>query len=121
MLWAAICTGFFGIGEFTSPSATHYDPSIHLSFKDISVDDLSNTQVVTLAIKQSKTDQLKNSHKVCLTRRCDDLCPVAALLAYVAVRGDRAGPLFVLEDGRFLTPSINLRDVLSSFGLDPSN
>ena len=66
------------------------------------MDDLSNMQVVTLTIKQSKTDQLRNGHKV---RRCDDLCPVAALLTYVAVRGDRAGPLFLLEDGRFLTPS----------------
>ena len=35
----------------------------------------------------------------------DELCPVAALLAYLAIRGDSAGPLFRFGDGRPLTRS----------------
>ena len=61
-------------------------------------------------------------HTVCLGRSSDDLCPVAAMLAYIAIRGDRPGPLFLLEDGRYLTPAIlteHLREALSDLGLDP--
>ena len=32
-----------------------------------------------------------------------DLCPVAALLGYLSVRGSQPGPLFLFEDGWFLT------------------
>ena len=31
------------------------------------------------------------------------LCPVSAVLAYMAVRGPGPGPLFQFQDGRFLT------------------
>ena len=36
-------------------------------------------------------------------RTGSDLCPVAALLSYLSVRGTQRGPLFLFEDGRFLT------------------
>lgn len=112
MLWAATCTGFFGffrLGELTSPSTTCYNPEIHLTLEDVSVDDLSNMTRISLRIKQSKTDQTRVGHTLCLSRSEGDLCPVAALLAYIAARGDRQGPLFLLEDGRFLTQGISLR------------
>ena len=41
VIWAACCTAFFGFlrcGEFTSPSQSAYDPTFHLSFSDLAVD-----------------------------------------------------------------------------------
>ena len=53
----------------------------------------------------------------------DALCPVAALLAYLAVRGGEYGPLFRLKDGRSLTREIftnKVRAALSVLGYDSS-
>ena len=44
--------------------------------------------------RQTKTDQFKKGISVYLGRSGNDLCPVAALLAYLAVRGGADGPLF---------------------------
>lgn len=125
MLWAALCTGFFGflrLGEMTSPTQSRFNPSTTLCFEDLSVDDQANPQMVMLLIKQSKTDQLRTGFTVSLARSDGPLCPVAALLAYIAVRGDRAGPLFIHKDGRFLTHQAlvtNLRAAIQEVGVDP--
>ena len=44
----------------------------------------------------------------------NELCPVAAILAYVASRGDDSGFLFKFEDGRLLTNVRLSREELSS-------
>ena len=52
-----------------------------------------------------------------------DICPVAALLNYLLVRGKKPGPLFLFQDGKYLTRErlvIALRDVLDKAGLDAS-
>lgn len=124
MLWAALCTGFFGLGEITSPSSTNYDTRMHITFDDISVDSPVDTKLIAMNIKQSKTDQLRAGTVVNLAKTDQDLCPVAALLAYIAVRGDRLGPLFIFKDGRYLTQYMlifHLRQALSRMGLDPSS
>lgn len=49
------------------------------------------------------------------------MCPVKALLAYIAVRSQAAGPLFHFKDGQPLTRDklvANLRVALSEAGLD---
>jgi hypothetical protein len=73
MLWAALCTAFFGFcrpGEITAPSHAAFDPNVHLLFEDLSVDDPGNPQLITLRIKQSKTDQLRNGADITLARYC---------------------------------------------------
>ena len=49
------------------------------------------------------------------------ICPIAAVLAYLAVRGQTEDPLFKLEDGRLLKRELlvqQLRSTLSQAGID---
>jgi len=62
MLWAAATTCFFGFlraGEVVVPSDSAFDPSIHLSCRDISVDSHSTPTYVAVNIKASKTDPFR--------------------------------------------------------------
>ena len=87
----------------TIPSDKDYDPAVHLSMGDIAVDDVHNPTMLQITIKQSKTDPFRRGVNLFVGRTGSDLCPVAALLGYLSVRGTKCGPLFVFEDGRFLT------------------
>ena len=55
-----------------------------------------------------------------LGRTNNILCPVSALLAYLAARGDGPGFLFLLSDGRPLTKHSSVREALSAGGVDSS-
>lgn len=106
MLWAACCLCFFAFmraGELTVPSDDSFDPSVHLCVSDISVDHPSRPSMIKVKIKQSKTDPFRKGVDLFVGTASDALCPVAAVLAYIAVRGTDAGPLFRFQDGRFLT------------------
>ena len=106
MVWAACCVGFFGFlraGEMTAPSDKDYDPTVHLSYRDISVDNPRDPQMVRIWIKQSKTDPFRKGIGIYLGKTSSDLCPVTALLKFLIVREKGEGPLFRYKDGRFLT------------------
>ena len=106
LLWAACCLAFFGFlrcGEFTVPSQNEYDPTAHLSLEDIAVDSKSAPTVIQVNIKQSKTDPFRQGVQLYLGKTSTDICPVSAILPYLAIRGARIGPLFILEDGSYLT------------------
>ena len=101
MLWAASLTTFFSFcrsGEITVENETKYDPSIHLSFSDIAVDNSESPNVISLNIKRSKTDQGAVGVRVVLGRTDNDLCPVSALLTYLLKRGNTPGALFQWEN-----------------------
>ena len=124
LLWAACCTGFFGFlrcGEFLVPDSTPFDPNIHLSIADISLVSSPDSWTFFLRIKVSKTDQFRQGSTVALGSTGSDLCPVAALLDFLAVRGESPGPLFRLENGqplqrRFFTGKV--QQALSAAGLN---
>ena len=124
MLWAACCLAFFGflrIGEMTVPSDATYDPSTHLSQSDIAVDNPSNPSVIRVSIKQSKTDPFRRGVDLFLGKMASDLCPVAAMLNYLMVRGPVGGPLFRFKDGRWLTLQRFLgavKEALNKAGID---
>ena len=123
MLWAAstLCFfGFFRVGEITSPSDRGFNPQHHLSFCDVAVDNLSAPSVLQVHLKQSKTDQFRRGIDVYIGKTGDDLCPVAAVLAYLAARRGSPGALFRFQDGRLLTPmrfTEKLREALEALGL----
>ena len=127
MLWAACCVGFFGFlrsGELTAPEKEEFDANQHLCFKDVAVDNPSNPRVVSVRIKQSKTDPFRLGVTIFLGRTDTPICPVAALLSYLAVRGAGEGPLFHFVDGQPLTRSrlvTEVRQALQKAGMQPEN
>ena len=124
MLWAVavVCFfGFFRLGELTARSEAASDVS--LLFSDVSVDSRVSPRTVTIQLRRSKTDQAGKGVYVYIGSTFDDLCPVAALLAYLAVRcrGGAPGPLFCHPDGKPLTRPqvvIAIRQALVTLGLD---
>lgn len=123
MLWAAFCMGFFGFmrsGEFTS-TVQDNELITSVSISDVSIDSRTNPQVLTIYVRRSKTDQFSEGKQIHLGRTGNDLCPVSAILAYLAVRPRNPGPLFVYQDGSPLSRRqlvTQLRSALSEAGID---
>ena len=124
MMWAACCLCYFGFlrsGEVTIPSEAAYDRGVHLNVNDVVVDDIANPSFVKVTIKASKTDQFRKGVDIFVGRTRNALCPVEALLAYVARRGTEDGLLFRFEDGRLLTKDRfikGVRDTLTQAGVE---
>ena len=96
MLWAACTTCFFGFlrsGEIVTPSQKEYDPGVHLSYGDVTVDNPADSHVVQVNIKASKTDPIRKGVSIFLGRTDMALCPVAAITAYLAIRGGDSRPV----------------------------
>ena len=125
MLWAACCVGFFGFmrsGEFTAPEDGEFDPGQHLSFTDIAVDSLGDPKVLSIQIKQSKTDPFRLGVTIFVGKTDSPLCHVSAVLAYMARHGPEEGPLFRFHSGLPLSHSrlvAALQDVLGRAGYNP--
>ena len=80
-------------------SESNYDPTVHLSYADLAVDNAANPTTISIQIKSSKTDQTRKGFKAYLGSTGDNLCPVAAaLMSYLSLRGDKLGPLFQWKD-----------------------
>ena len=94
MLWAACCLGFFAFlraGEFTVQSDTEFDEEVHLNWNDASIDDPGSPSFLQVHIKQSKTDPFREGTYLYVGRTGTELCPVAALLDYMSLRGQGRG------------------------------
>ena len=126
MLWAAACVGFFGFlraGEFTIPSSNAYDPEVHLSLADVALDSHTAPSMVRLRIKQSKTDPFRVGVDVFLGATHTEICPVRALIQFLAVRSPDPGPLFLTHTGTPLTRAVlvkELQSALEKVGIPPS-
>ena len=104
MLWAAVTLyGFLRSGEVTVLSDSAFDPATHIMFEDINVDDTTNPTLLKLRLKASKTDPFRKGIDVVVGRTNNKLCPVAAVLAYLALRGNGLGFLLKFQDGKLLT------------------
>ena len=104
LLWAAAAVCFFGFfraGEITAPSASAFDPSVHLAWGVVYIS--GDNQVLRVFIKRSKTDQYGRGTEVFIGVTRDELCPIKAVLSYVAVRGESPGAFFRSLDGRPLS------------------
>ena len=123
VLWATCCTRFFGFwrsSEFTFPPvAAMFDHM--LSVSDVGVDSHSNPSFVSIYLCHTKTDIIGTGTTVYLSRTEGTVCPVNAILAYLALRGNFPGPLFIFQDKSSLYRLDLVRavwSVLESQGLD---
>ena len=89
--------------EITVPSVSTFDPAVHLSWGDVAVNDKRNPTVVCFHLKRSKCDQFGRGVDVFIGRSENELCPVTAILSYIARRGDALGAFFHSKDGQPLT------------------
>ena len=124
MLWAACCLCYFGFlraGEITVPAESAYDPGEHLNFSDVAVDSISNPSMLKVKIKASKTDPFRQGVDIFIGKTDNKLCPVAAMLAYLAKRGNHKGMLFHYEDKKLLSRDrfvASVREALAAAGVD---
>ena len=124
MLWAAFCVAFYGFlraSEFCSPSIHSFDPERTLCPADITL----TTSQAQLCIKASKTDPFRTSCTVTIGSTLSSTCPVSALRKYLDLCSTQShrNPLFVFQDGNFLTrPALtrHLRTLLQSTPANPS-
>ena len=66
------------------PSVESYDPEVHLNEADVSVGSKTKPPYIEVRIKASKTDIFRRGVTVYLGTTGNDLCPVTAVLSYMA-------------------------------------
>lgn len=124
MFWSACTLAYFGFlrsSEFTVPSLSTFSPEIHLALGDLAVDSLSSPSCMRICIKASKTDPFRKGCFIHIGRGKPPLCALQAMVNFLSVRGQTAGPLFMFVDGRPLSRVILtewLRNIISSAGLE---
>lgn len=78
MMWAACCLGYFAFlrsGEFTTNAA--YDPEQHMAAQDVAIDRYENPSLLSIRIKQSKTDQARAGITLYMGRTGGEICPIS--------------------------------------------
>lgn len=123
MFWAACTLGYFGFlraAEFTVPNLAGFSPVIHLTVQDIAVDAISSPSCMRVKIKASKTDPFRKGSDIHIGLGSYPLCAIHAMMAYLSLRGNSSGPLFLLHDGHPLSrPLLTnwLRQIMASAGI----
>ena len=87
------------------------------------MDSTAAPTTVRVRIKASKTDPFRAGVDVYLGHTGDPICPVAALLTYMAARGNGTGPLFKFASGKPLTRDSfvsRVKEALHAAGVDPT-
>ena len=116
---------FLRSAEFLLADGVQYDPSRHLSLGDITFNNPFKPSQIAIKIKASKTDQERQGTTVYLNSTGCDLCPVAAVLDYLKIRGPRPGILFIHKNGGALTRSQlvkGIRKMLEAYSdINPRN
>ena len=103
MLWAACCLGYFGFmrsGEFTFQSKSS---SGTISFSDLAIDSHSSPSLLCIKLRKAKTDPFGKGVDIYMAKTGTTLCPVSAILDYIALRPKGEGPLLLHADGSPLT------------------
>ena len=102
------------------PLLNAFDPTKHITWGDVAVNDPHSPDTLKVSVKRSKTDQLGRGVDVYVGKTGCYLCPVTAVLAYMARRGNVPGPFFKFDNGQALTKSTftqRVRSALQSIGL----
>ena len=87
------------------------------------VDSRDNPTYIILTLRHSKTNVFGSGSKLYIGATGTNQCPVAAILAYLAIRPNTPGPIFLFERGiPLLRPALveAVRQALGSSGVDIS-
>ena len=106
------------MGEFTVASEQHRPCIV---FEDVAVDSHTHSSIIRLRLRHAKMDPFGKGVDVYLGASGSAVCPVTALLGFLAVRPLVTGQLFVWQDGKALSRSAfvaQLRGALRSAGID---
>ena len=112
--------GFLRAAKFTVPILASFSPAIHLSVANVAVDSLQSPACLRVRIKASETDPFRKGCHVHIGLGRAPLSAVQALLDYLSLRGNVAGPLLLLANGQPLSCSILtdwLRQIFSNAGM----
>ena len=85
MLWSAFTLAFYGFlrsSEFTSPSATQFNPQVNVCFTDVS---FTSEGCLTLHLKSSKTDPYRQGCLLLIAPSRRSVCEVRALRKYLSL------------------------------------
>ena len=100
LLWATACLAFFGffrLGEIL-PTTSSSPPPLLLS--DVAVDSRSAPSLVRVTVRRAKNDPFGKGVDVYLGKTDQLLCPVSAMVTYLAIRPTSPGPLLVWCDSQ---------------------
>ena len=109
--------GFLRAAEFTVSNLASFSPAIHLSVANI----FQSPTCLRVRIKVSKMDPFRQGCHIHIGLGRAALCAVHALLAYLSVRGNVPGPLFLVANGQPLSHSILtdwLQQIFSTMGIE---
>ena len=126
MLWAAFTTCFFGFmrsGEICTCKDELAEDTTALDFRDVAIDSFQEPSLMRIHLRKSRTDPFYVGTDIVLAATKDDLCPVGALLLWLAKRGHGPGPLFQFSSGAPLTHPLfvtKLQKALSEAGISPT-
>ena len=96
MLWATFTLCFFPFmrsGELCCTTGGAFDQTRDLTPQDIAVDDVRDPKTMKVRLKCSKTDPFREGTDIYLARMDDELCPIAATLSWLVIRGNEGGPV----------------------------
>ena len=105
---------------FMVPSLASFSPSVHFGVQDLALDSSTAPSCIRVTIKASKTDPFRKGCSIHIGLGKYPLCAVHALLAYLAIRGDGPGPLFLCQNGQPLSRTLLtnwLRQIMASAGI----
>lgn len=121
LLWAAVSLAFFGFlrsGEVTSQPGV--PPTI--SWSSLAINAHTDPSVLKVQLHRSKTDQFGKGVPIYVGKTGNDLCPIGAVLSYLAVRPPiHTGPLFIHQDGSPLSRDYfvkSMKEALRSRNVD---
>lgn len=123
VIWAISSLAFFGffrLGELLPQSPSVFNPATDLAWGDVAIDDTANPTMVKVHLKKSKCDQFGSGIDAIVGRTGWDLCPVSALVQYINLRRDRAGPFFQTSSHEVVAKPwfvAKIRQILNAVGL----
>lgn len=101
-------------------SEASFNTALNLAWGDVAVDNHQAPRMVRVHLKKSKCDQFGVGSDIFLGRSGSDLCPVAAVVEYVHIRGPAPGPFFLTSDRKTVTKHWfvgKVREILMAIGL----